>query len=135
MNFILHPNLLKTSFFIKDFKLSKLLLNNNSLFPWLILVPKIDNIREIIELDDYQKTLLMDEISIASKTLKAAFATYKINVASLGNITEQLHIHVIARNIDDPAWPNAPFNIEAVAYKFEDRIKIIEKINSFLETC
>ena len=103
--FSLHPQLERDTFFVTDIGLCRVLLMNNSLFPWLILVPRTENAREIIDLPKKQRHMLVDEIAWASQVLKTLFSPDKINVAALGNQVPQLHVHVIARFASDAAWP------------------------------
>src|SRR6266704_1951775 len=93
----LHPQLERDTFFITDLQLSRVLLMNNSLFPWLILVPMAEDAREVVDLPAPDQHRLMDEISSASSVIKTLFNPHKINIAALGNQVPQLHIHVIAR--------------------------------------
>ena len=78
---------------------------NNRNHPWVILVPKKDGLVEIADLNSQQRNQLMEEISIVSEKMKKHFKADKMNVAALGNMVRQLHIHIIARYEDDPAWP------------------------------
>jgi diadenosine tetraphosphate (Ap4A) HIT family hydrolase len=87
-----------------DLALSRLLAMNEANFPWLILVPRRAAVSEIIDLGDEQ-ALLMDEIALVSRALKDQTRCDKLNVAAIGNVVAQLHIHVVARRKDDPAWP------------------------------
>jgi len=103
--FTLHPQLAGDSIAIGDLALSHLRLLNDASFPWLLLIPKHPDISEIIELDEADRTVLMQEIAAVSQALKALTGCDKLNVAALGNMVPQLHIHVIARFKGDPAWP------------------------------
>jgi len=103
--FALHPQLAHDTFPIVDLALCSVLLMNNRLFPWVILVPQRKNIKEIIELSESDRHLLMDEISQISYAMQTVFLPDKLNVAALGNQVPQLHIHIIARFAADPAWP------------------------------
>jgi diadenosine tetraphosphate (Ap4A) HIT family hydrolase len=118
--FALHPQLKLDTFPVTDLKLSSVLLMNNRLFPWLILVPRIENIREIIELPEPKRGQLMEEIASVSSVMKSLFNPYKLNVAALGNQVEQLHIHVIARFREDVAWPNPVWGSRREAYADPD---------------
>jgi len=115
--FELHPRLAEDCFVVTDLPLCRLLLMNDSNYPWLILVPRREHIREIFELSDSDQQQLIRESSQVSKVLLSIFAPDKINVAALGNMVPQLHIHHIARYTSDAAWP-APVwgNVTAVAY-------------------
>lgn len=115
--FTLDPRLQRDTLFIAKLQLTQILLMNNQDFPWLILVPEVDNLIEWTDLNPEQRHLLTDEITLASGLLKKAFKIDKLNIASLGNIVPQCHIHVIGRRHDDIAWPspvwgrpNTPYN-------------------------
>lgn len=84
--------------------LSYLLLMNNSHFPWFILVPETDVV-ELCDLDPDSQHVLLDEINHVSRFIKNHFPIDKLNVAAIGNVVKQLHIHVIGRRTDDPCWP------------------------------
>jgi diadenosine tetraphosphate (Ap4A) HIT family hydrolase len=105
-DFSLHPQLASDSIFMRDLALSQLRLNNQKNVPWLVLVPRRADIREIYELSPVDRAQLTEEIAQASKALVELYAPDKINVGALGNIVPQLHIHVIARFKSDAAWPN-----------------------------
>jgi diadenosine tetraphosphate (Ap4A) HIT family hydrolase len=106
----LHPKLEADSVFIKDLELCQVRLINNAKFPWILLVPRVENMVEIIDLDASQQVQLMQEIITTSSVLKELFAPDKLNIGALGNIVPQLHIHVIARYKTDEAWPNPVWN-------------------------
>lgn len=80
-------------------------LMNDRTVPWLILVPQVEGAREIHELDAVCRARVMDELTLASRVMVDIYKPDKLNVANLGNIVSQLHIHVIARRINDRAWP------------------------------
>ena len=101
--FNLDKKLKADTIFIKDLELSKLLLMNDSNYPWFILVPRKNNISELFELSKIEHEILMAEISWLSKIIKNHFHADKINIANLGNIVTQLHIHIIARFKHDKA--------------------------------
>ncbi len=104
--FTLHPQLERDTIFIADLPLSRALLMNNHLFPWVILVPREPQIQEIMQLAVSQQHQLMDEITAVSQAMQAIFSPDKLNIAALGNQVPQLHIHIIARFKNDTAWPN-----------------------------
>jgi diadenosine tetraphosphate (Ap4A) HIT family hydrolase len=128
--FQLHELLERDALFITDLPLCRALLMNNSLFPWLVLVPRIENAREIIDLPESERYRLMAEISKASFTLKELFNPHKINVASLGNMVPQLHVHIIARFTDDPAWPEPVWGKGQDSYHHPK--ELIEKLRATL---
>ena len=102
----LHPRLAADTSTVGDLSLSRLLLMHDANFPWLILVPRRVGAEEIIDLDDVQRQRLTDEIALASNALKSVTAPDKLNVAAIGNVVSQLHIHIVARRRTDPAWPH-----------------------------
>lgn len=101
----LHPQLADDTHPLAQFELSELRLMDDANHPWLILVPRVDGAVELIDLDDAQQALLTREIARTSRALQSAFAPHKLNVAALGNLVPQLHVHVIARYREDIAWP------------------------------
>jgi diadenosine tetraphosphate (Ap4A) HIT family hydrolase len=105
MSFELDPRIASDMLPIGDLTLSRLLLKNDARYPWLVLVPRRKGLVEIIDLDRPARALLMDEIALASEALRTLPRFDKINVGALGNIIRQLHVHVIARRVGDPAWP------------------------------
>lgn len=129
--FKLDTQLEKDTFEIMNLELSKLLLMNNKNFIWLILVPEVYNAREIIDLSSENQQILMNEISKISKALKALYNPYKINIASLGNIVEQLHIHIVARNKNDHMWPKPVFGSEVSLYSIDESNKIIKNLRKY----
>ena len=99
------------------FPLSRLLLMNDSRYPWCVLVPERENVREIHELTESDRLQLLDEITRLSQLMQASFEAHKMNVAALGNQVPQLHVHVIVRQTSDPAWPGPVWGVgDAVAY-------------------
>lgn len=126
--FHLDPKLENDTFFIKNLNLSMLLLMNNYLFPWVVLVPKRNNLREIIDLNKDEQIILMEEIDYISKIMIKIFSPDKLNIAILGNIVEQLHIHIIARFEHDLAWPQTVFGKQQQAYNLEKKEDIIKKL-------
>ena len=102
-------------------------------YPWLVLVPRIAEARELIDLDADQRRQLTDEIDIAARAIRDVFRPFKLNVAALGNLVPQLHVHVIGRNQDDPAWP-APVwgRVAARPYTPEQLIERIARLQERL---
>lgn len=103
---VLDERLAADTFPVYEGSLCSFLLMNNRLFPWLILVPRIADARELTDLSVAERHHLMDNITKASDALQLAVSPHKINVAALGNQVPQLHVHVIARFTTDAAWPN-----------------------------
>ena len=103
--FALHPHLAHDCFELTEFPLCKLLLCNDSTYPWFILVPKVADVSDIYQLDWQQQQQLLNESSLLSELLMQVFEGDKMNVAALGNVVEQLHIHHIVRFQTDSSWP------------------------------
>lgn len=103
--FILHAQLANDCFELADLPLCKLLLCNDSAYPWFILVPKVNDITDIYQLDWQQQQQLLNESSLLSELVMQAFSGDKMNVAALGNVVEQLHVHHVVRYKNDVCWP------------------------------
>ena len=93
------------STFIADGPLSQFRLMNDARYPWLVLVPKVFNATEWVDLPEQEQQILLSEINTAAKILREQFPCEKINIGALGNIVRQLHVHVVARTSNDEAWP------------------------------
>ena len=130
--FALDPRLQQDTLPIGDFPLCRLLLSNDSNYPWFILVPRRDDISEIFQLDAADQLLLWQETTALAELLKDAFSADKLNVAALGNVVSQLHMHVIVRQHGDVAWPAPvwgkqpakPYNAEQVA-AIRERLRLL----------
>lgn len=88
-----------------DWPLCRVLLMNDAHYPWLVLVPRRPDLRDLDEVAEVDRAQLLAEMTLASRLLKKLTGAQKMNVAALGNVCPQLHIHVIARFADDPCWP------------------------------
>lgn len=99
------PRIINSTCFVAELPLCNLYLQNESRFPWLVLVPRRENASELIDLSMEDQQELTREIAMVSQLMKAKYSPDKLNVANLGNIVKQLHIHVIARYETDGAWP------------------------------
>ena len=133
--FILDLRLAVDSEPVLTLALSDVRLMNDARFPWLIMVPRRMGKVEIIDLEVADRALLMEEIAAVSHALKTVSGCHKLNVGALGNIVRQLHVHVIARQTADPAWPGPAWgNGEAVAYRPEERSRLIGLIRAALPT-
>jgi len=106
MNFQLHPQLAKDCYYLGDFPLCALLLSKDANYPWYILVPRQANISEAFQLSPNDQQKLQQESLQLSKALNNAFCADKMNIAALGNMVPQLHLHHIVRYKTDAAWPN-----------------------------
>lgn len=105
MNFKLHSRLEQDCIFICDLQLCRVLLMNESRYPWFILVPMVENLRELMELSELESKLYWQESTLLQSFLKSPLGAEKLNVAALGNMVPQLHIHHIGRFKNDAAWP------------------------------
>lgn len=103
--FELHPRLREDCLSLGHFPLCRLLLMNESRYPWFVLVPERPGIQEIYQLTEDDRLSLWRESSSLSRALAAAFAADKLNIAAIGNLVPQLHVHHVVRYRDDPAWP------------------------------
>ncbi|TAH47423.1 MAG: HIT domain-containing protein [Gammaproteobacteria bacterium] len=131
-DFVLDPRLLADSHAVATLELCDLRLHGDSSFPWLILIPRIVGARDLIDLDPSQQGRLYEEIDRCSRVLVQAFSPHKLNVAALGNVVEQLHVHVIARFRDDPAWPAPVWGRVSVAYAADAREARIAQLQELL---
>ena len=104
-DFVLDPRLAADSAFIADGPLSQVRLMDDTRFPWLVLVLRVNGISEWLELDGGQQRLLLAEINQAGQLIRAQPGVEKLNIGALGNIVRQLHVHLVGRHESDPAWP------------------------------
>lgn len=104
MEFTLHSNLEKKLFVI-DLPLCRVLLEDDKHYPWLFLVPRRQGVFRMMDLSASDQLLLLQELDFTQKLIWNEFQPTQLNVAAIGNKTPQLHIHVIARYDNDPAWP------------------------------
>ena len=116
MTFILNRKFLKSSHHITDLKLCSIRLHDNSKFPWVILIPRINKITDMSDLNSKDQILLMKEIIYVSKIMKKLFKTSKLNVEKIGNMVPQLHIHIIARSKKDSTWPLSVWVVKGKKY-------------------
>ena len=128
MPFKLHKKFLKSSHHLLDLKLCTVRLNDNSKFPWIMLIPKRKNINDITDLNSKDQMLLMKEIVFSSKVIKKLFKTSKLNVEKVGNIVPQLHIHIIARYKEDISWPLSVWVVKSKSYSSKALKEIVSKI-------
>jgi len=105
MKFTLHHRLQEDTIEITRLKLSRVLLMNDSSFPWIVLVPEREGVQEVYELSIEDRSFLIEEIAAASEIIQQLYSPDKINIGSLGNLVPQLHVHVIGRFRTDRAWP------------------------------
>lgn len=128
MLFELHPNLAK-KIPLADLPLCRVLLEDERNYPWLLLVPRKANAKRLIDLSLEEQMELMKELQLAQEILWENCQPAQLNVAAIGNKTPQLHIHVIARYADDPAWPGTVWDHPVRnPYGDDEKKKVIEKM-------
>ncbi|NWA36182.1 HIT domain-containing protein [Pseudomonas reactans] len=103
--FALDQRLQQDTLVIGDFPLCRLLLSNDSNYPWFILVPRINGISEVFQLDVVDQQRVWQETTALAQLLNEGWSADKMNIGALGNVVSQLHVHVIVRKRDDDAWP------------------------------
>lgn len=133
MPFTLDARLEADSLFVADLALSQLRLMNNRRFPWLVLIPRRKDLREITDLPLPEQHLLLDEITHASTTLQSLTSAHKMNIGALGNIVSQLHIHVIARFPEDSAWPAPVWGTGGEAYPPAEAETLLKRLQNAFE--
>jgi len=111
--FLLHPRLEADSIVLGELPLSRLLLMNDSRYPWCILVPRREDLCEVYELEDEEQSQLWRESALLGRAMMEVFGGDKLNLAALGNLVPQLHIHHIVRYRDDVAWPGPVWGVGA----------------------
>ena len=127
--FVLHERLEADTLFVTDWPLCRVLLLNDSNYPWLVLVPRRHGITEVHELDASDRQILVEEIAQASHKLQNLTGARKMNVAALGNMVPQLHVHVIARFDTDPAWPKPVWGqVPAASYTADAQAEMVAKL-------
>lgn len=133
--FSLDARLAQDAHVIGDFPLCRLLLSNDANYPWFILVPRRPDITEVFHLNDADRQVLWNETDTLAKLLHQGYGADKINIATLGNVVSQLHMHVIVRYRTDAAWP-APVwgKLPAVPYTEEQLAAVRDTLASVLGT-
>ncbi|MBJ7485208.1 HIT family protein [Brevundimonas sp.] len=111
MTFEIDPRLLANSMALPPLGLSDLRLMDDVRFPWLVLIPRVPGATELDDLDPAQRAVLIEEIALAGAMVRALSQALdqpinKLNTAALGNVTAQLHVHIVGRRRDDPLWPD-----------------------------
>lgn len=131
--FALHPQLQKDCFTICDLSLSRILLMNDKQFPWIIQVPRVVDISEIIQLSESQQSVLWQESAQLSRVLSQVYSPDKLNIAALGNMVPQLHIHHIVRYRSDKVWPKPVWGqLPAEPYSEDEAQSEITKLSDAL---
>ena len=130
-NFVLHENF-NDKCFICNLQLSTLLLEPVNEFPWIIIIPRVESAKNILDLTDNQKLTFWKEIDEVSTAITKIYNPYQINIAMLGNKTPQLHCHVIARFQGDISFPNSPFDVKKTNAECNDLTKVINSVKNIL---
>ncbi|HEY0289911.1 MAG TPA: HIT domain-containing protein [Pseudomonas sp.] len=131
--FVLDSRLMQDTLAVGDFPLCRLLLSNDSHYPWFILVPRRADVSEIFQLSGTEQAQLWQETTVLSQTLKQLFKADKMNVAALGNVVSQLHMHVIVRHRNDAAWPAPVWGKHpALPYSADEVAAIITQLRAVL---
>lgn len=134
MKFELDQRLQNDSHFVCKLSLSQVRLINDRQFIWCVLVPEINNVTEIIDLNELQQNQMWFESALLSKVLKEGFIPDKLNVAAIGNVVAQLHVHHICRFKTDVAWPAPVWGRQSmINYQESERLVVIEKIHDLLK--
>jgi diadenosine tetraphosphate (Ap4A) HIT family hydrolase len=129
----LHAQLMRDTIAVGDLLLSRVSLMDDANYPWLMLVPRRVGTVELTDLNEADQMQLMAEIALVSRALKAAVPCDKLNIAAIGNVVPQLHVHVVARSRDDPAWPKPVWGqLPARAYDSEARDRLIAALRGGL---
>jgi len=133
MTFQLHPQLAKDCFVIKDLELCRLLLMNDKNYPWCILVPTRDDKKDLYELTEAEQKQFIVESSRLSQVMMSLFKGTKMNVAALGNMVPQLHIHHVVRFEGDPCWPKPVWGqVSPVFYSDAEAQTLMDRIRAAL---
>jgi len=133
IQFKLDPLLEQNSIFLMEFPLSKLLLMNDANYPWFLLVPRRENVVEVFDLNEDDQSQFSKESNYLLQKLKTHYKARKMNVANLGNMVPQLHVHHIVRYEKDLAWPGAIWGVvEAVPYSNLEIESITNEVRSLL---
>ena len=132
-DFEIDSRLTENNFVLGEFDSSVVILMNNKVAPWFVLVPKVSNVTELYELDTQMQASLIDEINRLSVFIKQQFVIDKLNVAAIGNIVKQLHIHVIARTEDDYCWPGVVWGTDFSEQYLEEEVdELVSKMRNKL---
>ena len=132
--FILDGRLADDTYLLEDLPLTKVLLSKDANYPWFILVPRIAGVTELIDLSDAQQQQLLLESNAVCHFIRDYFAAEKLNVAALGNVVAQLHVHHIGRFASDPAWPAPIWNaVPATRYTEQKVIAITQAFKAYIK--
>jgi len=130
--FKIHKKFEKTTHYVTDLKLCQVRLQDNSKFPWIMLIPKRKGACQILDLNKKDQIQLLDEIQYCSKVMKKYFRCNNLNVEKVGNIVPQLHIHIVPRHKKDPTWPLSIWVIKGKPYTKNELAKILTKLKKII---
>jgi diadenosine tetraphosphate (Ap4A) HIT family hydrolase len=131
----LHPQLVLDTVPVGDLPLTRVLLASDANYPWLILVPRLPGLVELIDLEENAQVQLVGEIAAAARALKTLTACDKLNIAALGNQVPQLHVHVIARRRTDAAWPKPVWGVKPpLAYVKDQQAALLSSLRQQLKS-
>ena len=125
--FELHPALQKKDY-VCDLNLCTVLFEDNKNYPWIFLVPKKEKVKSMRDLTHEEHLSLMNEIELAERVMANLFSPTQTNVAMIGNMTPQLHVHIVCRKKGDPDWPGTVWNSHSDKYEPAEKQAIIAKI-------
>jgi diadenosine tetraphosphate (Ap4A) HIT family hydrolase len=136
MSFVLDHRLEAETHVLGELALSRLLLMDDARFPWLVLVPRIAGARELLDLDKDDRANLLGELDGAGRALETLLRPDKLNIAALGNVVPQLHVHLIARYTNDAVWPQpvwgrgerVPYTQDALAQRIGELRKAMDAL-------
>ena len=135
MAFEVHPRLAAGGFEVGTIGGCRLLLKNNALFPWFILVPEVEGAEDLHELEPERYHEVMEAVRRVSEFVSAHFNPEKLNVGCIGNQVRQMHVHIVGRSAGDPAWPGTVWAFEGKgSYREEETGKILAAAREFLGT-
>ncbi|HVY56762.1 MAG TPA: HIT family protein [Xanthobacteraceae bacterium] len=129
----LDPQLARDTVLVGDLPLSRLLAMDDMAYPWLLLVPRWPGATELLDLDEADQSQLLRETTQVGRALKDLTGCDKLNVAAIGNVVRQLHIHIVARRVGDPAWPRPIWGLASpVRHETESLVRFINALRSRL---
>jgi diadenosine tetraphosphate (Ap4A) HIT family hydrolase len=131
----LHPQLAQDTVPVGDLPLARVLLAKDANYQWLILVPRLPELVELIDLEENAEVQLLGEIAAAARALKNITRCDKLNIAALGNQVPQLHVHVIARRHSDAAWPKLVWGVKPpLVYSDDQRASLLQSLRGSLKS-
>ena len=134
MAFQIDERITSSCLFLANWPLSTVMLKNHAHYPWLVLVPRVENTTEIYMLSKPNQYRLISEVEKASMIMRHFFDSDKLNVAALGNIVTQLHVHVVARSVRDPLWPQGIWQeaCQDIPYQEHDLSILVEQLQPLI---